>query len=56
MASFRVNMDTAAEEAFGKILQRIAKEDLRLNGNKKTEREPKEPKEKKSSGRRSRHR
>lgn len=30
MASFRVNMDQAAEEAFGKILQRIAKEDLRL--------------------------
>lgn len=54
MASFRVNMDTAAEEAFGKILQRIAKEDLKLNGNKKSEREPKEPKEKKSSGRRSR--
>jgi DNA-binding transcriptional MerR regulator len=31
MASFRVNMDQAAEEAFGKILQRIAKEDLKLN-------------------------
>lgn len=30
MASFGVNMDRAAEEAFGKILQRIAKEDLRL--------------------------
>lgn len=30
LASFRVNMDQAAEEAFGKILQRIAKEDLRL--------------------------
>lgn len=29
MASFRVNMDKAAEEAFGKILQRIAKEDLK---------------------------
>jgi DNA-binding transcriptional MerR regulator len=29
MASFRVNMDHAAEEAFGKILQRIAKEDLK---------------------------
>lgn len=28
-ASFRVNMDQAAEEAFGKILQRIAKEDLK---------------------------
>lgn len=57
MASFRVNMDTAAEEAFGKILQRIAKEDIKLNGNnKKPEREPKAPKEKKSSGRRSRHR
>ncbi|MBJ7353232.1 MAG: MerR family transcriptional regulator [Thermoleophilaceae bacterium] len=54
MASFRVNMDTAAEEAFGKILQRIAKEDLRLNGHKKAERQPKEPKDKKSSGRRSR--
>ena len=56
MASFRVNMDTAAEEAFGKILQRIAKEDLKLNGSKKPAREPKEPKEKKSSGRRSRNR
>jgi DNA-binding transcriptional MerR regulator len=53
MASFRVNMDTAAEDAFGKILRRIAKEDLRLNSTKKPEREPKE---KKSSGRRSRHR
>lgn len=31
LASFRVNMDQAAEEAFGKILQRIAKEDLRLS-------------------------
>lgn len=30
MASFGVNMDRAAEEAFGKILQRIAKEDLRI--------------------------
>jgi DNA-binding transcriptional MerR regulator len=30
MTSFRVNMDREAEEAFGKILQRIAKEDLRL--------------------------
>lgn len=29
MASFRVSMDHAAEEAFGKILQRIAKEDLK---------------------------
>lgn len=36
MASFGVNMDQAAEEAFGKILQRIAKEDLRLNGRKGT--------------------
>jgi DNA-binding transcriptional MerR regulator len=35
MASFRVNMDQAAEEAFGKILQRIAKEDIKLNGAKK---------------------
>jgi DNA-binding transcriptional MerR regulator len=52
MASFRVNMDTQAEEAFGKILQRIAKEDLKLNSKKeKPERE-----DKKSSGRRSRHR
>ncbi len=37
LASFRVNMDQAAEEAFGKILQRIAKEDLRLK--KDSERE-----------------
>ncbi|MGK2877780.1 MAG: MerR family transcriptional regulator [Solirubrobacterales bacterium] len=56
MASFRVNMDIAAEEAFGKILQRIAKEDLKLNGHKRSERESKEPREKKSSGRRSRSR
>ena len=53
MASFRVNMDQAAEEAFGKILQRIAKEDLQLGTDSKPERPPKE---KKSSGRRSRHR
>lgn len=30
MAAFSINMDNAAEEAFGKILRRIAKEDLRL--------------------------
>jgi DNA-binding transcriptional MerR regulator len=30
LAGFRLNMDSAAEDAFGKILQRIAKEDLRL--------------------------
>ncbi|MBI4897090.1 MAG: MerR family transcriptional regulator [Actinobacteria bacterium] len=30
MAGFHVNMDNAAEDAFGKILRRIAKEDLRL--------------------------
>lgn len=29
MATFSLNMDRAAEEAFGKILQRIAKEDLK---------------------------
>lgn len=34
MASFRVNMDQAAEEAFGKILRRIAKEDLRLGNSR----------------------
>jgi DNA-binding transcriptional MerR regulator len=56
MASFRVNMDTAAEEAFGKILQRIAKEDLKIHSAKKPEREKSERSEKKSSGRRSRHR
>lgn len=32
LASFRVNMDHAAEEAFGKILQRIAREDLKDSG------------------------
>ncbi|MBJ7459311.1 MAG: MerR family transcriptional regulator [Thermoleophilaceae bacterium] len=56
MASFRVNMDTAAEEAFGKILRRIAKEDVKLNGNKRAEQEPAEPKAKRSAGRRSRTR
>jgi DNA-binding transcriptional MerR regulator len=58
MASFRVNMDQSAEEAFGKILQRIAKEDIKLNshkksGSKKAERaekhEKSEPSEKKTS-------
>lgn len=39
LAAFRVNMDRAAEDAFGKILQRIAKEDLRLK--KAEERESK---------------
>ncbi|MFT4049468.1 MAG: MerR family transcriptional regulator [Solirubrobacterales bacterium] len=50
-ASFRVNMDLAAEEAFGKILQRIAKEDLRL---RKAEARASESESKKSSGRRHR--
>ena len=35
MASFRVNMDKAAEEAFGKILQRIAREDLKSGSSSK---------------------
>ena len=33
LAGFRVSMDNAAEDAFGKILRRIAKEDLRLPEN-----------------------
>ncbi len=35
LASFRVNMDQAAEDAFGKILTRIAKEDLKDSGTSK---------------------
>lgn len=51
LASFRVNMDQAAEEAFGKILQRIAKEDLRL---RKAESRKTDSDDKKSSARRHR--
>jgi DNA-binding transcriptional MerR regulator len=53
MASFRVNMERAAEEAFGKILQRIAKEDLRVTGKdfgEVTGRRPAAAAKKKSSG------
>lgn len=35
LAGFQVNMDVAAEEAFGKILKRIAREDRKLNDSKK---------------------
>jgi DNA-binding transcriptional MerR regulator len=57
-ASFRVNMDQAAEEAFGKILQRIAKEDIKLNSaskksEAKKERSGDKPEKKHSSSRRS---
>ncbi len=51
-ASFRVNMDTAAEEAFGKILQRIAKEDLR-SGVRKKSGSDKRPEKRPESGRKS---
>jgi DNA-binding transcriptional MerR regulator len=51
LASFRVNMDTAAEEAFGKILQRIAKEDLK-GGTSKAMAPEKEKKPSKRSRRR----
>lgn len=60
LASFRVNMDQAAEDAFGKILQRIAKEDLKLNKRAEAAEKSAEKKaahaEKKSSRGRSRHR
>lgn len=51
-ASFRVNMDTAAEEAFGKILQRIAKEDLK-HGSKRRSESKKAAKAEKSDSRKS---
>lgn len=54
MSSFRVNMDQAAEEAFGKILQRIAKEDLRINARKAREQRSEEPE--RPSGRRAQRR
>jgi DNA-binding transcriptional MerR regulator len=50
LASFRVNMDHAAEEAFGKILQRIAREDLKTSSRSSS----KESKERSSSKRSSR--